>query len=86
MATRRIGRSQEPHPCVLCVHLGLGDTEGEVHHWQEGRLGKRGKVTLRICPPHHRIGPLALHNMGKEKWLKHFGVTLEELLELSEPE
>ncbi len=74
-----------PGCCVLCRRLGLGETPADWHHTRSGRLGKRGDDGIWLCPSHHRIGPLAIHVMGKKAWERHFGVTEQELLDESMP-
>jgi hypothetical protein len=80
MAIRRIGKrqSQESHTCALCERLGLESNFAEYHHFRDGRLGKRGVVGCYLCVLHHRVGPLAIHTMGKKAWLKHFGLQSEQ--------
>jgi hypothetical protein len=53
----------------------------EFHHTREGRLGKRGTKGIPLCPQHHRIGPDALHVMGKRAWERKFGITEHQLQE-----
>jgi len=81
--SKRKPYSQEIHPCVLCVRLGLGETWGEFHHIRERRLGKRGEKGIYLCPPHHRTSNAAIHVMGKRAWESFFGVTEQELYEES---
>ena len=65
--------TQLVHYCVVCKRLGLGETPAEWHHVRERRLGKRGDLGFWVCPRHHRIGPDAIHVMGKKRWEKKFG-------------
>jgi hypothetical protein len=75
-----MSETQDIHYCVVCHKLGFGDTPAEYHHIREGRLGKRGKLGIWICVYHHRIGPDAIHVMGKKAWQAKFGITERELV------
>jgi len=73
----------QPGNCVLCKYLGLADdTPADFHHVREGRLGKRGKKGIWLCPPHHRNGPGALHVLGKRAFQEKYGITELELLDV----
>jgi hypothetical protein len=86
-AQRRHFRELALAGCCICKRLGFETSVAEIHHWQDGMLGKRDhNKVIALCERHHRLGSTALHNMGKDNWLQYFGVTLEELLELSKPE
>ena len=71
----------ELRPCCLCVRIGYGESPAEFHHIREGRQGVRGKKGIPLCPPHHRIGPDAIHVMGKRAWERRYGVTELQLWE-----
>ena len=83
MAKSKEGKYYEDRPCCLCVRLGLGESPGEFHHCRNGMLGVRGTSGIPLCPRHHRIGPDAIHVMGKKAWERRFGVSEQELLEIS---
>lgn len=56
--------------CVIC-----GARPVEVHHVISGRYGQRKASdldTIALCPPHHRIGPDAIHN-SKRAWEERHG-------------
>ena len=56
--------------CVIC-----GARPVEVHHVICGRYSTRraeNTATIPLCPPHHRIGPDAIHN-GKASWVARYG-------------
>lgn len=85
LAKSKDGKFYEDRVCCLCVRLGLGDSPAEFHHVRAGRMGVRGSDGIPLCPRHHRIGPLAIHTMGKKAWEKRFGVTEQELLDETLP-
>lgn len=51
-------------PCVLCNHLGLGDTPAEVHHLFEAHQ-RSDWLVAPLCEHHHR-GPNGFHGLGGE--------------------
>ena len=67
--------------CIICYLLGFEESPTELHHLQEGRVGKRSShfKVIPLCPKHHRIGKDSYHYSPKnfkEKW-----GTQEKLLE-----
>lgn len=72
--------------CMLCRHKGIHGSPAEVHHARTGTgAGRRSAHTdtIPLCPGHHRIGPEALHTMGRRAWERYHGVTELELLEMT---
>ena len=58
-------------PCVLCKHLGLGESPVQVHHLKYGSgASDRAShfLTIALCPEHHN-GPSGVHTL-KEKGLR----------------
>jgi len=58
-------------PCVLCKHLGLGDSPVHVHHMKLATgVSDRSShfLTIALCPEHH-VGKTGVH-MLKEKGLR----------------
>jgi len=69
--------------CILCKHLGLGETPCELHHPRTGTgAGRRASHfdVIGLCPEHHR-GNSGLHGMGRKAFEKYYGITELELLE-----
>lgn len=60
-------------PCVLCTHLGLGDSPAEVHHMKFATgVSDRANdlLTIALCMRHHRVEyPESVHAL-KEKGLR----------------
>lgn len=49
--------------CILCKHLGLGQSPAECHHI--GDSAERSDFLLiPLCPEHHR-GPSGFHGLGE---------------------
>lgn len=58
-------------PCVLCAHLGLGESPALVHHLKYGSgAADRAHdcLTIALCQEHH-VGPSGVHTL-KEKVLR----------------
>jgi hypothetical protein len=58
-------------PCVLCSHLGLGESPSLVHHLKYGSgAGDRASdvLTIALCQEHH-VGKSGVHTL-KEKGLR----------------
>ena len=58
-------------PCVLCKHMGLGDTPALVHHLKYGTgASDRASdfLTIAVCQEHH-VGKSGIHTL-KEKGLR----------------
>lgn len=67
--------------CVLCVHLGLGETPAELHHPRTGVGAARrapDSAVISLCTEHHR-GNSGVHGMGRKAFERHYGVTEAEL-------
>lgn len=69
--------------CALCFHLhGPHDPAPvELHHLREGGWGKGDyKTLIPLCPEHHR-GNTGVHGLGTKGFVKHYGITQQELLD-----
>lgn len=68
---RHMGRVAQV-PCVLCKHMGLGESPSIVHHmkFQTGVSNRANDVlTIALCPHHHDRSPDSVHVL-KEKGLR----------------
>ena len=59
--------------CIICKKMGFQDSPAEIHHINEGRIGKRAsfRKCLPLCPNHHRNGIESYHYSPKKfnaKW------------------
>lgn len=70
--------------CIVCSNMGFPCSPAEVHHINNGTMGKRASnyEVIPLCPPHHRTGGygVAVH-AGRKAWEQNFG-TERDLLEL----
>lgn len=69
--------------CALCHHLhGPHDPAPvELHHLRTGGWGKGDyKTLIPLCAEHHR-GNTGVHGLGTKGFVKHYGITQQELLE-----
>jgi len=68
--------------CILCHHLGYKDTPTEIHHIRRYGMKRDNAPVIALCPEHHR-GNTGVHGMGKKAFAKYYGVTEEDLLEVT---
>ena len=65
--------------CILCRHLGYGETPAEIHHIRSFG-GKRDLApVIPLCPEHHR-GNTGVHGLGKKEFARHYGLSEMDLL------
>lgn len=72
--------------CILCHHLGYGDSPAELHHPRTGvGMGRRAPNTdvIPLCPNHHRLGNESLHVLGRKAFERMYEVTELVLLEMT---
>lgn len=72
--------------CILCRHLGYGDTPAEIHHLRDGvGAGQRNSnlKSIPLCSEHHR-GNTGFHGLGRRAFERKYGITELELLALSQ--
>ena len=68
--------------CVLCLHLGYRGTPCEIHHIRRYGTKRDAAPVIGLCPEHHR-GNTGVHGMGKKAFARHYKVSEEDLLELT---
>ena len=69
--------------CALCYHLhGPHDPAPvELHHLRAGGWGKGDyKTLIPLCAEHHR-GNTGVHGLGTKGFVKHYGITQQDLLD-----
>jgi len=68
--------------CIICKKMGFPNSPAEIHHINEGRIGKRADFnkTIPLCVFHHRQGKESYHYSPKN-FNKKWG-TQKELLTL----
>ena len=69
--------------CILCRHLGYGESSAELHHPRTGQgMAMRASnfSVIPLCPEHHR-GNTGLHGMGRKAFERQYGLTEIDLQE-----
>jgi hypothetical protein len=72
-------------PCVLCSHMGLGETPACVHHMKMGTgAGKRAPdfLTIALCPEHH-VGASGVHQLKEHGLQLRYGLSEIDLLAMT---
>lgn len=69
-------------PCVLCKHLGLGDTPAEVHHIIESGRRVSHYITVALCPEHHK-GATGVHGLKERGFEAMYKLTALDLLAMT---
>jgi len=69
--------------CCLCQFLGYGHQAAQVHHVRARHgWGRSGHMnTIPLCPLHHTGQPGGVHDMGRQQFADHYGISEIELLE-----
>lgn len=71
--------------CILCQHLGYGQTPAEVHHVRDGQgAAQRASdmLTIPLCPEHHR-GATGLHGLGVKGFYTRYRLSELDLLAMT---
>lgn len=71
--------------CILCRHLGMGNTPAEVHHLKEecGVSQRQSDfITAPLCPEHHR-GASGIHGLGRRAFERTYRLTELDLLAMT---
>jgi len=71
--------------CILCRHLGYGETPAELHHVREGQgMGQRASnfLVVSLCPEHHR-GQNGLHGLGTRGFEARYKLNELDLLAMT---
>jgi len=69
--------------CVLCYHLGYGESPCEIHHIRRFGGKRANAPVIGLCPEHHR-GNTGVHGLGAKGFEKHYQIGQEQLLEMME--
>lgn len=72
-------------PCVLCAHLGYGESPALVHHVREGQgMSQRASNFLcaSLCPEHHQ-GATGIHGLGTREFERMYKLTELDLLAMT---
>ncbi|CAN7304420.1 Ref family recombination enhancement nuclease [Cupriavidus necator] len=81
-AERRYMAQVQALGCMLCRHLGLGETKAIVHHQRTGQGAMRASHyrTVGLCPSHHQHSGYGVHDMGRPQFAAMYGVSEVELV------
>jgi len=66
--------------CSLCRYLQLGETPAELHHIRRSGVRSSSPV-IPLCTYHHRGSGTSIHEMGRKRFEREYGITEEQLLE-----
>ena len=72
-------------PCVLCTHMGLGESPACVHHMKLGTgAGKRASdfLGIALCPEHH-VGAGGVHKLKEHGLMLRYGLSEIDLLAMT---
>lgn len=81
---RHMGRVAELG-CILCRHLGYGETPANVHHIREGAgMGQRSPhyLTVPLCREHHQ-GDSGVHALGPSRFYTRYKLDELDLLSMT---
>lgn len=66
--------------CILCRHLGYGETPAELHHIRKYGSKRDNAPVIPLCPEHHR-GNTGVHGLGKKGFERYYGLSEYDLLD-----
>jgi len=66
--------------CSLCRHQGNEGTPAELHHIRRSGIRSSSPV-IPLCTYHHRGSGTSIHEMGRKRFEREYGITEEQLLE-----
>jgi hypothetical protein len=66
-------------PCLLCRHLGYGDTPSELHHLEFVRDALSAYACVPLCVEHHR-GATGVHGMSRKVFAATYKLSDVDLL------
>jgi len=71
--------------CILCHHLGFGQTPAQIHHVRAGQgMSQRAQHWLGVplCPEHHQ-GASGLHGLGTKGFYSRYKLDELDLLAMT---
>lgn len=71
--------------CILCLHLGYGQTPAQLHHLREGHgMSQRASdfLVIPLCQSHHQ-GAAGIHGMGRKAFERAYQLTELDLLAMT---
>lgn len=74
-------------PCVLCTHMGLGESPAEVHHLKYGQgASDRASdfLVIALCPRHHKVEyPESVHALKEHGLYLRYRLSELDLLAMT---
>lgn len=67
--------------CVLCQHLGLGNTPAQIHHVESVRDALSEYAVVPLCHEHHE-GAAGVHGLRRKGFERVYKLTDVDLLAL----
>lgn len=71
--------------CILCRHLGYGDTPAAVHHIREEQgvaMRASNFLVVPLCPEHHQGGS-GIHGLGRKAFERTYRLSELDLLAMT---
>ena len=71
--------------CILCRHLGYGETPAVIHHprFSEGMAQRASDwIAIPLCPEHH-TGPSGIHGLGTRAFERRYKLSEVDLLAMT---
>lgn len=71
--------------CILCHHLGYGQTPAQLHHVREGQgMSQRASdfLVIPLCREHHQ-GDTGIHGLGTKAFERTYNLTELDLLAMT---
>lgn len=68
--------------CILCKHLGLGQTPAEIHHVESVRDELSDYAVVPLCPEHHRC-QTGVHGLRRRGFEMRYKLTDVDLLAMT---
>lgn len=84
-ATRRHMSRVAAVGCILCRHLGYGETPAALHHVREGQgMSQRAAdvLVVPLCPEHHQ-GASGFHGLGARAFERQYRLNELDLLAMT---
>jgi hypothetical protein len=66
--------------CSLCRHQGNEGRPAELNHIRRGGV-RSSSAIIPLCTYHHRGSGTSIHEMGRKRFEREYGITEEQLLE-----
>jgi hypothetical protein len=68
--------------CILCKHLGLGETPAEIHHVESVRDELSDFAVVPLCTEHHR-GQTGVHGLRRRGFETRYKLSDVDLLAMT---